>query len=85
LRQFFNPIDIEGYDTYSERTGSVTGGGPAPTTVQTETLIGNNLEDTTATESLRVCLTLDLEDIERQENNLTNTNQTAVALVLQSR
>jgi len=49
----------------SERSRGVTSSSPAPTTVQAETLIGNDLEDATATESLGVCLTLDLEDVKR--------------------
>ncbi|KAI6769715.1 hypothetical protein HG530_004344 [Fusarium avenaceum] len=72
------------FKTYSKRTRSVTGSSPAPTTVQTETLIGNDLEDTTATEGLGVCLTLDLEDIEGQKNDLTNTDQTASALAFEA-
>lgn len=63
-------------ETYSERSGSVTGGSPAPTTVETEALIGNNLDDTAATESLGVRLSLDLENVEREKDNLSNTNQT---------
>ena len=50
--------------TYSERTGSITGSSPAPASVQTEALISDNLQNTTAPESLRVCLSLDLENIE---------------------
>lgn len=61
--------------TYSERTGGVASGSPAPTTVETESLILDDLKDTTALESLGVCLTLDLEDVERQQHNLTNTDQ----------
>lgn len=62
--------------TYSERSGSVTGGSPASTTVETHTLIGDDLEQTTATESLGVSLTLDLEDVQGQKDNLSDTDQT---------
>jgi hypothetical protein len=72
------------FKTYSKRARSITGSSPAPTTVQTETLIGNDLEDTTATEGLGVCLTLDLEDIEGQKNDLANTDQTMGALVFEA-
>lgn len=56
--------------------GSVAGGGPAPAAVEAETLVGNDLEDTAAAEGLGVGLALDLEDVQRQEDNLTNTDQT---------
>lgn len=59
----------------SERTGSVTSGGPAPTSVETEALVGNDPHDTTATERLGVCLPLDLEDVEREENDLADTDK----------
>lgn len=62
--------------THSERTGSVTGGSPAPTSVETEALVGNDSEETATTESLRVCLTLDLENVEGENDDLTNTDQT---------
>lgn len=61
--------------TYSKRTGCVTGGSPAPSAVQTEALVGNDPEQSTSPERLRVGLTLDLEDVERQQDNLTNTDQ----------
>lgn len=63
---------------YSERTRSVTGGGPAPTSVQAEALVGNDSEDTTAAEGLGVCLSLDLEDVEGKENDLSDTDQTVI-------
>lgn len=66
---------VLGY-THSERTGSVTGGSPAPTSVKTEAFVCDNLEETTATESLRVRLTLDLEDVEREDDDFTDTDQT---------
>lgn len=62
--------------THSERTGSVTGGSPAPTSVETEALVCDDSEETATTEGLGVCLTLDLENVERENDNLTNTDQT---------
>lgn len=59
-----------------EGTGGVAGGGPSPAAVQAETLVGDDLEDTTAAEGLGVGLTLDLEDVQGQENDLTDTDQT---------
>ena len=61
---------------YSERTRGVTSGSPASTAVQTHALILDDLEETTATESFRVCLSLDLQDIKREEDNLSDADQT---------
>lgn len=61
----------------SERTRSVTSGSPAPTSVESKALIGDNSEDTTAAESLGVCLSLDLKDVEWQKDNLTNADYRA--------
>lgn len=61
--------------TYRERAGGVAGRCPAPAAVQTKTLVSDNPEQTAAPESLRVGLALDLEDVERQQDDLTDTNQ----------
>lgn len=62
---------------YSEGTGGITGSSPTGTTVQTHTLILDNLEQTTAAESLGVSLTLNLQDVQGKEDNLSNANQTS--------
>lgn len=62
--------------TYSERARSVTGSGPASTAIQAHTLVLDDSEQTTATESLRVGLAFDLQDVQWQENDLTDTDQT---------
>lgn len=64
-------------ETYSEGTRSVTGSSPAPATVQTKALILDDLEETTATESLGVGLALDLEDVEREEDDLADADEGA--------
>jgi len=64
-----------GESTYRERPGGVTGCCPAPAAVQTEALVGDDPEQTTTPESLRVGLALDLEHVERQQDDLTNANQ----------
>lgn len=64
--------------TYSKRSRSITGGGPAPATVQAKALIGDNLENAAATESLGVRLALDLQDVQGQENDFANSDQTAL-------
>lgn len=69
-------LTIPSVRTYSERTRSVTSGGPAGTPVETHALIRNDLEETTATEGLGVCLTLNLQNVQREEDDLTNTDQT---------
>lgn len=58
-----------------EGAWSVTGSGPSPSTVESKTLIADNADDTTSTESLWVCLTLDLEDIKWQEDDLSDTDE----------
>lgn len=62
--------------SYSEGARSVAGGSPASTTVQTHTLIGNNFEKTTATEGFGVGLALNLKNIQRKQNDLSNADQT---------
>jgi hypothetical protein len=62
--------------TYSKRTRRITSRSPAPTSVQAETLVLDNLEHTTAAESLGVRLTLDLEHIQGQQDDLADTDQT---------
>lgn len=61
---------------YSEGAGGVTSRGPTGTTVQTHTLVLDNLEQTTAAEGLGVSLTLNLQDVQREEDNLSNADQT---------
>lgn len=64
------------FSAYREGPGGVTGSSPASSPVETEALIRNDLEQTTAAEGLRVSLTLDLQDIQRQEDDLSDTDQT---------
>lgn len=61
---------------YRERSRSVTGSSPASATVKSHTLIRDDLEQTTATEGFGVCLALNLQNIEREKDNLSDTNQT---------
>lgn len=63
--------------TYSEGSRGVTGSSPTGTTVQTHTLIGDDLEQTTAAEGLGVSLTLNLQDVQRKQDNLSNADQTS--------
>lgn len=46
-----------------------------PLPVQAHSFVSNNLHNTTTTESLGVCLTLDLEDIQGQESNLSDSDK----------
>lgn len=61
---------------YRERTRGVAGSGPAPATVESKALILDDGEDAAAPESLRVCLALDLEDVQGEQDDLTDTDQT---------
>lgn len=65
----------DGNDTDRERTRSVTGSCPASTPIETHALVRDNLEQATATEGLGVCLTLDLQNIQREQNNFSDTDQ----------
>lgn len=63
--------------THSKRTRRVTGRRPTPATVQSEALVPDDLEHATATERLWVCLALDLEHVEGEQDDLSDTDQTA--------
>lgn len=63
--------------TYCERTRGISRGRPAPATVQSEALVGDNLQYTSSAEGLGVCLALDLENVERQQDDLADADQTA--------
>lgn len=71
-------LERDAIDTYSERARGITGGSPAGTAVKTHTLIRDDLEQATATEGLGVGLTLNLQDIQREQDDLANTDQTKV-------
>ena len=62
--------------TYREGSRGISGSSPAGTPVQAHSFIGDDLEEATATEGLRICLTLDLQDVQRKQDDLTNTDQT---------
>jgi hypothetical protein len=67
--------------THSERAGSVTGHGPAPAAVERgDTLLGDELDNATALERVGVGLHLDLEDVEGEEDNLTDTGKPGVSI-----
>lgn len=61
--------------TYGEGTRRVAGCSPTPAPVKSKALIGNDLEDTAATERLGVRLPLDLENVERKQHNLADADQ----------
>lgn len=62
--------------TYRKGAGGISGGCPAPAPVQAEALIGDNLEYTASSEGLGVCLALDFENVEGQQDDLANADQT---------
>ncbi|KAI3483170.1 hypothetical protein L1887_53950 [Cichorium endivia] len=55
--------------------GGVTCSGPAPTTVEVDVLVGKNAQESSRSEGLRVGLTLDLEHIQRQQDDLADTRE----------
>jgi hypothetical protein len=60
--------------THSETSGCVTTHGPSPSLVQTgDTLIADQLDDTSTSESLGVGLHLDLEHVEGEQDLKTAT------------
>lgn len=52
-------------------------GGPAPASVQPKPLVGDDAQEAAVAECLWVRLTLDLEHIQRQQHDLTNTDDAA--------
>lgn len=68
--------------TYSERSGSVTGHGPAPSAVErSETLLSDELEEATTLDGLGVGLHLDLEDVKGEKDDLTDTGKPAPLVI----
>ena len=69
--------------TAEEREGArcVAGGGPGPAAVEGKVLVGDDAQDAPATEGFGVGLALDLEDVEREEDDLANADETRRAVV----
>lgn len=65
-----------GRNTYCEASRSVSSHGPAPTTVQSRSLLHENTNDTPTTECFRVYLTLDFKSVKREKYDFSNTSQT---------
>lgn len=63
------------YETYRKGTGGISCGCPAPAAVQAEALIGDNFKYASSSEGLRVCLALDLENVEGQQDDLADADQ----------
>lgn len=61
--------------TYSETTGEVPGHGPLPAPVETEAFIGDDFQDAATTESFWVRLAFDLQDVQGQEDDFSDTDQ----------
>jgi len=62
--------------SYGKGTWGVSCCCPFPSPVESKTLVTDNFEQSTTSESLRIGLSLNLEDIERQKKDLSNPNQT---------
>ena len=61
---------------YGKGTWGVSCCCPFPSPVESKPLVADNFEQPTTPESLRIRLSLNLEDIERQKKDLSNPNQT---------
>jgi hypothetical protein len=61
--------------TNGERTGRVSTHGPSPTSVERETFVLDDVKEGPVSERLRVGLTKDLEDVEREKNDLSDSGQ----------
>jgi hypothetical protein len=61
--------------TYGERARCIARRGPAPAAVQAEALVLDDLKDAAAAEGLGVGLALDLEHVEREEDDLADADQ----------
>jgi hypothetical protein len=62
---------------YRERSRGIARSRPTPAAIETEALVGDDLEDASALESLRIGLAFDLEDIEGKQDNFADTDQTS--------
>lgn len=63
--------------THRERSGGVSRRRPAPSAVEAEPFILDDRQHTAAAEGLGVGLALDLEDVEREQDDLANADQAA--------
>jgi hypothetical protein len=77
----------KGFAAYGEGSRSVSCSCPTPSSVESEAFVGYDLKDTSATEGLRVRLSLDLQNVEREKDNLSDTDETKneVSQVVSSR
>lgn len=66
-----------GRTTYGEGAWEIASHCPLPAPVQAEALVANYAQQSTPPECLWVCLSLDLEHIERKQDHLAHANQTA--------
>ncbi|KAH3668201.1 hypothetical protein OGAPHI_001955 [Ogataea philodendri] len=59
----------------SKGARGISSSSPSPSFVQSQSLVLQDLDKTSTLESLGVCLSLDLQDIQWQQHNFTNTDQ----------
>lgn len=67
-------VNAEVRVTNSKWSRGISGSSPLPSSVETETLISHNPDHTSSSECFWVCLSLDLQDIKREEDDLSNTD-----------
>ncbi len=63
--------------TYRKRPRGISSSGPTRTSVETHPFIGHDSKNASAPKCFGVSLSLDFQDIQRQQNDLANANQTS--------
>jgi hypothetical protein len=61
---------------YSKGSGSVSSGGPFPASVESESFVTDDFEEAATAEGFRIGLTFNFEDIKREEEDFSYSNQT---------
>ena len=67
--------------TYCKASRSISSSGPSPTTIKPKAFIFDNREQTSTAEGFRVGLPFNFEDVKRQKDNLSNSDQTVTAML----
>jgi len=62
--------------THSKGSRGIPCRSPAPAAIQTKPFIADDPENTAPSEGLWICLPLDLQDVEREQDNLADADET---------
>lgn len=63
-------------DTYCKRSRGISSSRPACASVKTHAFVGHYPEDAPSSERFGICLPLNFEDVEREKDDLSNTDKT---------